>query len=219
MYKSTQRGNNMSLNEHLGTFDEEQPRIMQNRYTPDVASYTQSVAENKEAKVQRVRNESALDQISKRNGPNIKVLKSKASASTLERPNSTECIRVYAETNIEGSDTTMAGKVKDLDRNHGRYHSQEFSVETAYAIPPKTQAMIVNNRQGVKSRPLSQIHRPSRKTRTKSRTGTGTIVNKTMTQELMKLESDKDITEDAKFDPNRKMLLNDALRRKFSEQQ
>ena len=34
----------------------------------------------------------------------------------------------------------------------------------------------------------------------------------------MKLESDKDITEDTKFDPNRKMLLNDSLRRKFSEQ-
>ena len=40
MFKSTQRGVNMSVNEHLGTFDEEQPRVMQNRYTPDVATCT-----------------------------------------------------------------------------------------------------------------------------------------------------------------------------------
>lgn len=112
MFKSTQRGVNMSVNEHLGTFDEEQPRMMQNRYTPDVATCTQSVDEKKEGQVQRAKNESALDKISKCHGPNIKVLKSKASASTLERPNSTEYLKVYAESNVEGSENTMADKIK-----------------------------------------------------------------------------------------------------------
>ena len=62
--------------------------------------------------MQRAKNESALDKISKCHGPNIKVLKSKASASTLERPNSTEYLKVYAESNVEGSENTMADKIK-----------------------------------------------------------------------------------------------------------